>query len=82
MPTVLRVGPYRFHFYSNEGEEPPHIHVSRDDFEVKFWLESGSLARNYGFPPSEVRDIEKLVFQHQEFLLEKYNDFHGGKTSY
>ncbi len=22
MPTVLRVGPYRFHFYSDEGKEP------------------------------------------------------------
>lgn len=38
MPTVLRIGPYRFHFYSRESNEPPHIHVSRDDFEVKFWL--------------------------------------------
>jgi hypothetical protein len=22
MPTVLRIGPYRFFFYSNEGDEP------------------------------------------------------------
>lgn len=27
MPTVLRVDGYRFFFYSNEGNEPPHIHV-------------------------------------------------------
>jgi hypothetical protein len=27
VPTVLRVGPYRFFFYSNEGTEPPHVHV-------------------------------------------------------
>ncbi len=30
MPTVFRSGPYRFFFYSNEGSEPPHIHVQRD----------------------------------------------------
>jgi len=27
MPTVLRWGPYRAFFYSNERGEPPHIHV-------------------------------------------------------
>jgi len=25
MPTVLRSGPYRLYFYSNENDEPPHI---------------------------------------------------------
>lgn len=27
MPTVRRIGSARFFFYSNEGTEPPHIHV-------------------------------------------------------
>jgi len=27
MPTVLRIEGFRFHFYSDEGNEPPHIHV-------------------------------------------------------
>lgn len=39
MPTVLRVGRFRFHFYSNEGREPPHIHVRASEGECKFWLE-------------------------------------------
>ena len=38
MPTVLRSGPYRFYFYSHEPNEPPHIHVDRDDLSAKFWL--------------------------------------------
>jgi hypothetical protein len=49
MPTVLRVGPYRFHFYSRESNEPPHIHVARDDMEAKFWLRPVSPASNLGF---------------------------------
>lgn len=36
MPTVLRIGPYRFFFYSGDGGEPPHIHVERDDAIAKF----------------------------------------------
>jgi hypothetical protein len=29
MPTILRIGPYRF-FYSADCDEPAHIHVERD----------------------------------------------------
>lgn len=36
MPTVLRIGPYRFYFYSHEPNEPSHIHVDRDDLSAKF----------------------------------------------
>ena len=39
MPTVLRIGQFRFHFYSDEYNEPPHIHVANSDGECKFWLE-------------------------------------------
>ncbi len=31
MPTVLRVGGYRFHFYSNEGTEPSHVHIRHSE---------------------------------------------------
>ena len=27
VPTVLRIGGYRFFFYANENNEPRHIHV-------------------------------------------------------
>ena len=29
MPTVLRLDGYRFHFYSHEPNEPPHVHVDK-----------------------------------------------------
>jgi hypothetical protein len=29
MPVVLRIGPYTFFFYAEEGDEPPHIHIRR-----------------------------------------------------
>jgi len=77
MPTVLKIGSFRFHFYSDEGNEPPHIHVATADGECKFWLDSIRLARNKGIAPRVVREIEKLVFKNQNLLREKYNDFHG-----
>lgn len=76
MPTVLRIGAFRFHFYSNEGKEPAHIHVAFSDGECKFWLEPVQLARNKGVAPPVIREMEKMVFEHQEFLLEKYHVVH------
>lgn len=77
MPTVLRVGSFRFHFYSDEGQEPAHIHVRTATGECKFWLEPVRLSRTKGVRPHDLREIERLVFQHQQLLLERFHDFHG-----
>ena len=36
MPTVLVVDGHRFFFYSNEGTEPPHIHVETGEHTASF----------------------------------------------
>ena len=77
MPTVLRIGSFRFHFYSDEAGEPPHIHVATPDGECKFWLDPINLARNKGIDPKTIRRIEKLVFEHHALLKEKYDDIHS-----
>ncbi len=66
MPTVLTVGPYRFHFYSHEPNEPPHIHIDRDNLSAKFWLEKPALARNFGYSPIELNRLSKLVNENQD----------------
>jgi hypothetical protein len=43
MPTVLRIGPYRLFFVSLDYDEPPHVHVKRDNMVAKFWLEPVAL---------------------------------------
>lgn len=77
MPTVLRIGPYRFHFYSREGNEPPHIHVTREEMEARFWLRPVALAANHGFAKAELVRIERLVDEHCQTLLEAYIQTHG-----
>jgi hypothetical protein len=77
MPTVMRIGPYRFHFYSREPNEPAHIHVRRDDCEAKFWLQPVSLAHNLGYNKSELNAIEGHVKEHCQKLLDAYTEFHG-----
>ena len=77
MPTVLRIGPYRFHFYSRENDEPPHIHVTRDDIEAKFWLQPISVAANHGFGPAELNQVRRHVEEHCQTLITAYLRFHG-----
>jgi hypothetical protein len=75
--TVLRSGPYRFYFYSGDRDEPPHVHVERDDQEDKFWLRPVRLAWSRGFSPAEVSKIEGIVRENQQQLLESWNGFFG-----
>ena len=77
MPTVLRVGRYRFFFYSNEGDEPPHVHVQAGGDDAKFWLDPMGLAANYGFSSRELNEIERLVRAHQAILMEAWNEYFG-----
>lgn len=77
MPTVLRIAGFRFHFYSDEGNEPPHIHVRGADRECKFWLAPVALARNRGLPPRDLREIERLVFENEQILIDKYHEYHN-----
>jgi hypothetical protein len=78
MPTVLHIGHFRFHFYSDERQEPPHIHVRTPDGECKFWLEPMiALAGNRGVRPHELRQIERLVFEHQIMLRNAFHEHHN-----
>jgi hypothetical protein len=77
-PDVLRVGPYRFFFYSSDGNEPPHIHVERDEDVASFWLDPVRLARSGGFRPAEMRDLARLVTEQRQTLMEAWNDYFGG----
>lgn len=78
MPTKLRIGPFRFFFYSNEYGEPAHIHVQRDSMLAKFWLEPVSLASAAGFPSKELRKIRLLVVENKDLLLEAWNEYFSG----
>jgi hypothetical protein len=79
MPTALRSGPYRFYFYSHEPNEPPHVHVDRDELSAKFWLEPVSLARNYGFAARELNTLQSIVQANQERLLEAWHGYFGSR---
>jgi hypothetical protein len=75
MPTILRSGPYRIYFVSHDLNEPPHVHVDRDDQSAKFWLAPFALARNLGFDAVELRRVHRLVAEHETQLLKAWNEY-------
>jgi hypothetical protein len=78
MPTVLRRGPYRFYFFSHDlFDEPPHVHVDRDEGSAKFWLNPVALARNLGFSAGELNRLERILRDHQWELLERWDEEYG-----
>ena len=77
MPTVLRVGPYRFFFYAGDRDEPPHVHVEHEDKIAKFWLDPIRLQKSGRFNRAEIGRIQRLIGEHQAELLEAWNDYFG-----
>jgi hypothetical protein len=75
MPTVLKIGAYRFFFYANENNEPLHIHIQHERALAKFWLKPVSYARSTGFSAHELSKLNKLVEENQQSLLEAWNEF-------
>lgn len=57
--------------------EPAHVHVSRDDAQVKAWLSPVRLARNRGFRPQELAEISRILKAHEPQLLKAYHELHG-----
>jgi hypothetical protein len=78
MPTVLRIGPYRFFFYAGDRDEPQHVHVERDNQLAKFWLNPVTLQTSGGFSVTETNHIKKLVEENREVLFGGWNEFFNG----
>jgi hypothetical protein len=83
MPEVFRVGSLVFFFYSNEGQEPRHVHVRRGsgsaDATGKWWLEPVVMAYADGFNVRERTRIESIILERQQELLDAWNK-HSGQS--
>jgi hypothetical protein len=75
MPTVLRVGPYRFFFYAGDQDEPLPIHVEREGKIAKFWLDPVRLQRSGGFNSIDIGRVQKIVEECHQKLVEAWNEY-------
>ncbi len=77
MPTVLRIKGFRFFFFSNEGDEPVHIHVESDNKYAKFWLEPVQLARSVGYSARELSEIRDLIMGNVSVFKRRWHEYFG-----
>ena len=75
MPTVLIKHGFRFHFFSADGVEPPHIHIDGDGKRAKVWLVNGNVAKTGGFSDQQMKRILLIIEEHQTEMLEAWNDY-------
>ena len=71
---MLRVGRYRFFFFSNEGTEPAHIHVESGGQYAKFWIEPVSLEKSTGYKSVELNEIAKHGEKNAQLIKERWDE--------
>lgn len=76
MPTVLNEQGFRFFFWSNENEEPIHIHVVKGGAEGKIWLEPVvKVAYMHGFTSKEKRIVMNIIASKLLTFKQKWNEY-------
>lgn len=79
MPTILTIFGWRLFFYTNEGNEPIHIHCRKGDMECKYWLdrEQFELEEEYAYNmhPRDYREIKKIIYEHFEYIEQKWDEY-------
>jgi hypothetical protein len=70
MPKAIEdIEGFRFFFYSEENDEPIHIHVAKGECEAKFWLVPEiHLEWNDGFKRPQLRRILDLLQENQDAI--------------
>lgn len=81
MPRILKLGKYRFFFFSREAGEPIHIHVASGDDYAKFWLDPVKLARSIGYSAKEINEIRRLILENLDVFKEKWNAYFKSQNS-
>jgi Domain of unknown function (DUF4160) len=85
MPTVLYLQGWRLFFYSNEGNEPMHIHAVKGGAECKYWLHQDTFdiseAFQYNCTPAMHREIRQIIFEHFDQITAPWRESFGGRRA-
>ena len=75
MPTIHYERGYAFRFYSNESNEPAHIHLIGKSGEMKIWLISLQVARVRSISDHEQTKLLGIVEKNQKKFLQEWDNF-------
>jgi hypothetical protein len=73
---------WRFHFYSNEGNELVHIHAVKGGAECKYWLHPDRFDIvediECNCTPRLRRGVRQMIFQHFDQIIAAWREHFGG----
>jgi hypothetical protein len=79
MPTILLLFGWRFFFYSNENNEPIHIHCRKAEKESKYWLDISSfdilVAYEFNISSADRRLLRKIIFENFDYIISEWKDY-------
>ena len=79
MPTVLFIFGWRLFFYSNESNEPIHIHAEKVEMECKYWLliEEVEIKEAFSFnmSPAAKKEVKKIIYQHFDLIVDSWETY-------
>jgi hypothetical protein len=85
MPNVLIEEGFRFYFFSNENQEPAHVHVTDEENIAKFWLNFSnnqvSLEYNEGFSRNQLRRIRAILDRRSGMMRREYDEYQERKRT-
>ena len=85
MPKLIHIGKYVIFFWSNENNEPIHVHVSRGKISpntAKFWLTKNGgcvMAKKSRIPNKDVNEIIEVIEDNHAYLCKKWKEYFGLK---
>jgi Domain of unknown function (DUF4160) len=84
VPTVLRERGWRLFSYSNEGQEPIHIHGRKGDAESKYWLRLDVRkiedVWSFNLTPRLHRELREIILDQFDLTFETWNRHFAGQA--
>lgn len=87
MPNVLKVGSYYIYFWTEENNEPVHVHISKgkpSTDSTKVWLTKnggGVVANNKSrIPQHELNKLLEIIEDQHFFICRKWQEMFGLET--
>lgn len=79
--TLLDFLGYNFFFWSNENNEPPHIHVCKGrptENATKFWIRKNGIELEHNrskIPENDIKKITRYIMENRADILEAWFDY-------
>ena len=83
MPSIFEISGYKIYFWSNENDEPIHIHISKGNptkNSTKVWLTQAGgciLANNKSrIPDSDLNKLLNIISKHYFLIVSTWKEYY------